>query len=78
MKCLICEKKLELLYPPGRNEPPSEMWDGGVVGTMWGGYGSTHDGDGYYIALCDACLEAKLPLLEYRGNENDDGWGSVQ
>jgi hypothetical protein len=37
----------------------SEIWNGGLVHLVSAGYGSTHDGDEFIIAICDDCLTKK-------------------
>ena len=37
----------------------SHMWDGGIVNKVSAGYGSSHDGDDFIIAICDECILKK-------------------
>jgi hypothetical protein len=60
--CGICSKKLERLIE--RKTPPWEgMWSGGTVVKFQLGYGSSLDGDNYYIAMCDDCIEDRAEFL---------------
>lgn len=34
----------------------NEMWGGGIVTLASAGYGSDHDGQAFYVAICDACI----------------------
>lgn len=62
MKCICCGTDIHLLDNadhPGA-EPNSLMWDGGVLEKVTAGYGSGHDGDVFYIAICDKCISQKI------------------
>jgi hypothetical protein len=79
MKCICCEKKIELLH---KQEQESEedlifskkaensMWNGAIVGTIDAGYGSIFDGDQFVIGICDECIKTKSSqtTLVYVGN----------
>jgi hypothetical protein len=51
-------------------KPESQMWNGGVVGKMSAPYGSCHDGDIFYLGICDTCVDEgyKNGRLRYQGN----------
>lgn len=53
--CIVCDKQIK-----GCNFDQSSdtihYWDGGTVDVISPGYGSSHDEDLYYIALCDECI----------------------
>jgi len=61
-KCICCKTTiLKPLYPPEEItlnplEQERGPWDGGIVTLISGGYGSRHDLESYYIAICDSCL----------------------
>ena len=46
------------------------MIDNGIIWIIEAGYGSTHDGDQFVIAICDDCIEENLEdaTLLYYGN----------
>ena len=48
----------------------NRMWSNGVVGNISAGYGSSHDGGQYVIAICDDCIQSKLDegVLAYTGH----------
>lgn len=48
----------------------SEMIDNGIIHIIDAGYGSTHDGDQFVIAICDDCIKEnkKDGTLLYYGN----------
>ena len=48
----------------------NEMIDNGIIHIIDAGYGSTHDGDQFVIAICDDCIEENLQdaTLLYWGN----------
>jgi hypothetical protein len=48
----------------------NEMIDNGISHIIDAGYGSTHDGDQFVIAICDDCIEENLQdaTLLYWGN----------
>jgi hypothetical protein len=57
----------------------NEMIDNGIIHIIDAGYGSTHDGDQFVIAICDDCIKENLQdatLLYYYnymyGNNEDE------
>ena len=48
----------------------NEMIDNGIIHIIDAGYGSTHDGDQFVIAICDDCIKENLAdaTLPYYGN----------
>ena len=48
----------------------NEMIDNGIIHIIDAGYGSTHDGDQFIIAICDDCIKENLSdaTLLYYGN----------
>ena len=38
----------------------NEMIDNGIIHIIDAGYGSTHDGDQFIIAICDECIKKNL------------------
>ena len=48
----------------------NEMIDNGIIHIIDAGYGSTHDGDQFVIAICDDCIKLNLEdaTLLYWGN----------
>jgi len=46
------------------------MIDNGIIHIIDAGYGSTHDGDQFVIAICDDCIKENLgdATLLYYGN----------
>ena len=48
----------------------NEMIDNGIIHIIDAGYGSTHDGDQFIIAICDDCIKENLAdaTLLYWGN----------
>ena len=48
----------------------NEMIDNGIIHIIDAGYGSTHDGDQFVIAICDNCIKENLEdaTLLYYGN----------
>jgi hypothetical protein len=48
----------------------NEMIDNGIIHIIDAGYGSTHDGDQFVIAICDECIKENLQdaTLLYWGN----------
>jgi len=57
--CCVCKKKViskindEHIHPLRQEEG---MWSDGTVENITFGYGSAHDMDTYYIAICDNCI----------------------
>lgn len=37
-------------------------WDGGIAGSLSGGFGSSHDTQVFAVAICDSCIEDKMHL----------------
>ena len=48
----------------------NEMIDNGIIHIIDAGYGSTHDGDQFVIAICDDCIKENIQdaTLLYYGN----------
>ena len=48
----------------------NEMIDNGIIHIIDAGYGSTHDGDQFIIAICDDCIKENLQdtTILYYGN----------
>ena len=61
MKCILCDKEVDTLYPEDRHskEPWVRMWDDAIVDKIQAGYGSRFDGNIYVIAICDPCIASK-------------------
>lgn len=59
--CACCKvKKIVPLYNESASHPLRQeewMWDDGTVARIDFGYGSRHDCEAYYIAICDDCIE---------------------
>lgn len=74
MKCLVCNKRIEQLMESDESESydnlNQSMWCKASVDTITSGYGSKHDGDRYFIAICDKCLEEKFKqgVILYKDN----------
>jgi len=47
--CCVCKDKVISRIDPS-------MWADGTVSKITFGYGSIHDTDSYYIAICDECI----------------------
>lgn len=78
INCITCGVKIELLdlksfqdikeyyeHYKGVN-PESLMWKNGMVGQISAGYGSTVDGDVYYLGMCDKCVDKNVKNLRLR------------
>ena len=48
-----------------------DMYDGGVVFDGIAGYGSTHDGDGFFLLVCDECLDKTKEIHKINKYKND-------
>ena len=68
INCICCGKKIELLnkiqgvsddkiFSDPNWNANSQMWNDGVVEEMSAPYGSCHDGDTFYLAICDKCVD---------------------
>lgn len=78
INCICCGKKINLLYDFLEEEilnrpdwnPNSQMWDGGSVQEISAGYGSSLDGDLFYLGICDECTKDgyKNGRLRYVGD----------
>lgn len=68
LKCIKCNKKINRLddsTPQGLLE--ADMWEDGIVGALYGSYGSIHDKKKFIIAICDDCVnnnKSKLVCYE--------------
>jgi len=57
--CCICKEKVISKIGAKHIHPLKQeqgMWADGVVEKITFGYGSKHDMDSYYIAVCDDCI----------------------
>ena len=64
ISCLFCGKALIPAYDKTKDVSPEDnSWSKGVVGSVSGGYGSTHDGVEFILGICDGCID----LLIKRG-----------
>jgi len=76
INCIVCDFKIEILDMSlgrmGKDNyiPSREMWNGGMIEEISAGYGSGHDGDIYYIGICDGCITKKFydGTLRYKGS----------
>ena len=58
--CALCEKEIKPVYDDDTFETENleaNSWSGGIVDTIFAGYGSSNDGNTYLITICDHCLE---------------------
>ena len=57
--CCVCKEKVISKIEAKHIHPLRQeqgMWSDGVVEKITFGYGSKHDMDSYYIAVCDDCI----------------------
>lgn len=58
--CIVCQENIiNPLYPDMPIHPleqQSGLWNDGAVAEIRPGFGSRHDMESYYIAICDPCL----------------------
>jgi len=60
LNCIVCGSEIEISNRDTESHKFEELvWDHGVVEKMYGNYGSVYDGDVFYIALCDDCINKK-------------------
>jgi len=81
INCICCGKKIELLdkvqgltdeqiFDSSDWQANNQMWNNGVVQQISAGYGSSLDGDYFYIGICDPCIEEgyRNGRLRYKGD----------
>jgi hypothetical protein len=59
LRCICCNNAIEpeIILPGLENLEHGIIWKGVTVALMGFGYGSRlHDGDAYYVGLCDQCM----------------------
>ena len=59
LRCIHCNKAMEPVecFLPALDKLEQGAWQGGTVALVRFGYGSRlHDGDAYYVAVCDQCM----------------------
>ena len=68
--CIKCNKRIHPIHSDTMRFPEGGMWLNGTVEKISSGYGSSHDGDMFIIALCDDCIDAlkKENKIEFAGN----------
>lgn len=75
--CSCCKSNIVKPIECGFTDPlkqESGMWSDGVVEKITFGYGSIHDMESYYIAICDECivnLEREKLATNIRDIRND-------
>jgi hypothetical protein len=62
--CVCCGFNIRKLYDSevkdlDKYDPTIEMWKSGFVSELSIGYGSCHDGDVFFMGICDGCIEKK-------------------
>lgn len=68
INCICCGKKIQLLdklqglpdeeiLKDDDYDPQIQMWNDGAIQQVSAGYGSYHDGDIFYLGICDSCIE---------------------
>ena len=75
INCVCCGFKIKLsehrfVDDQGNFNPETQMWNDGIVQKISAGYGSTLDGDMYYLGICDKCTKenTKNGRLRYEGD----------
>lgn len=75
INCVCCGFKINLskdrfIENNSDFDPESQMWSGGIVQKISAGYGSTLDGDQYYLGICDNCVKENTEngRLRYGGD----------
>jgi hypothetical protein len=71
IKCVCCNKEIKELDTPFNEDKLNEgNWNGGSVMRLNCSYGSSFDGDMFYIGICDSCLISKRDdnTIVYIGN----------
>jgi hypothetical protein len=58
MNCICCGKTIKLIEigSPDKFQPGSSPWLNGSVKLISAPYGSSHDGDQFYLGICDVCI----------------------
>lgn len=54
------EKYLNSPTTPEKYNPQNMMWRDGIILEGSAGYGSNHDGDMFYVGICDSCMTDNL------------------
>lgn len=60
INCVCCGYKIQKIDGPknkGLIDPNNFMWRGGIVSKVDAGFGSSLDGDIYYMGICDECVD---------------------
>lgn len=74
MNCICCGKTIKLIEIGDRNEdkfkPEQNPWLDGAVKLISAPYGSSHDGDLFYLGICDNCITEgyRNGRLRYKGD----------
>ena len=80
INCICCGYKIQLsdagipeseIFKDLKNyKPESQIWNNGVVNLFVAGYGSSNDGDYFYLGICDKCIDIgyKNGRLRYQGD----------
>lgn len=74
MKCLVCNKRIDQIRESDDiidiNYLHQSMWCEASVDIISSGYGSKYDGDRFFVAICDSCLDKKFRqgVILYKDN----------
>ena len=78
LECIVCGAEIKISDIDTESHKFEELcWDHGVIEKMYANYGSIHDGDIFYVALCDDCIDKKkeqgriLVINNYMGLQLD-------
>lgn len=86
INCICCGYKIELSHRGLTDDeifqdlenyrPDDQMWNNGALEVVRPGYGSSNDGDVFYLGICDTCIDNgyKNGRLRYRGDYMDPNY----
>ena len=60
IKCICCGFEIKAIMSEFNDKPEEGMWDGGTVEKVYMPYGSSLDGDIFYVGICDTCITKKV------------------
>ena len=69
-ECICCDNKITKIDGLKHDDDYTGMYGDGLIQKIEAGFGSIHDGDMFYLALCDDCIKSKQKQnkLKYIGN----------
>ena len=64
LKRVVCGNPIHVIEDCADSPPEIAAWDGAIVDTILGGYGSKFDDVKFVIGICDNCIANSYNLIK--------------